>query len=371
MSTPFIPGLELARLFYAEAVRPVLEQRFPGLAYTAALIGPGSEVLGFDTPRSVDHDWGPRLQVFLADDAADAGVAARAAELLADQLPAEFRGLPTVFALSGGQPGEPSHQVVVTGLRRWLTGALGFDPLAAIGLADWLATPCQLLAEVTGGAVFHDGLATAGPGLADARARLRWYPHDIWLHVMACQWQRLSQEEPFPGRCAETGDELGSMVVTARLARDLMRLVMLAERRYPPYSKWLGTAFARTPTGRAMRPLLTAALSAPTWPDRERHLCDAYESAARLHNSLAVTPPLDPAVRPTFYERPYRVLDASRFVRALREQIRDERVRSLTLTGAVDQFVDSTDAIGRHALLRAAAETGIGLSGSDRPAVGA
>lgn len=369
MSTPFIPGLELARLYYAEAVRPLLECGFPDLRYSAALIGPGSEVLGFDTARSTDHDWGPRLQVFLTDDAADAGVSAQVTELLTTRLPAEFRGYPTVFALSS-DPVVPGHQIVVASLRSWLTGALGFDPLGPIGLADWLSTPCQLLAAITGGAVFHDGLAAAGPGLAGARARLRWYPHDIWLHVLACQWQRLSQEEPFPGRCAETGDELGSMVLTARLARDLMRLVLLAERHYPPYSKWLGTAFARSPAGRAMLPVLTAALSAPGWPDRERLLCEAYEMAARLHNSLAITPPVDPVVRPTFYDRPYRVLGADRFVRALREQIRDERVRSLSLAGAVDQFVDSTDAIGSGALSRAAIEAQMSLSGADRPAAG-
>jgi hypothetical protein len=376
VSTPFIPGLELARLLYAEAVRPLLDQRFPGLPHTAALIGTGSEVLGFDTPRSVDHDWGPRLQLFLADDAADAGVPARVTELLAARLPGEFRGYPTVFTRAVDQSRGLAHQIVVAGLRSWLTGALGFDPLARIGLADWLATPCQLLAEVTGGAVFHDGLAAAGPGLTGVRERLHWYPRDVWLHVLACQWQRLSQEEPFPGRCAEAGDELGSMVVTARLASDLMRLVLLAERRYPPYSKWLGTAFSRTPAGRAMQPALTAAVSAPSWPDRERHLCEAYESAARLHNSLAVTPPLDPAVRPTFYERPYRVLDSGRFVRALREQIRDDRVRSLPLTGTIDQFVDSTDAMGSRALRRAAVGAGAGarggagitVSGPDRPA---
>jgi len=370
VTTPFIPGLELARLFYAEAVRPLLDRRFPGLPHTAALIGPGSEVLGFDTSRSVDHDWGPRLQVFLADDAADDGVAARVTELLAAQLPGEFRGYPTVFAHSRDPSGEPRHQVVVAGLRSWLSYWLGFDPSAAIGLADWLATPCQRLASITGGAVFHDGLAADGAGLACVRTRLRWYPHDIWLHLMACQWKRISQEEPFPGRCAEAGDELGSMVLAARLARDLMWLVLLAERRYPPYSKWLGTAFAATQAGRAMRPLLTAAISAPGWPDRERYLCEAYESAARLHNSLAVTPPLDPAVLPTFYDRPYRVLDARRFVRALREQIRDEHIRSLPLTGAVDQFIDSTDAIGSQALRRAAIGAGIGVSGSRRPATG-
>src|SRR5579863_5216771 len=67
MRPPFVPGIELARLYHRELVGPLLDRYFPGLAYSAALVGPGSEVLGFDTPRSTDHDWGPRLQVFLAD----------------------------------------------------------------------------------------------------------------------------------------------------------------------------------------------------------------------------------------------------------------------------------------------------------------
>ena len=67
----FIPGLDLARLFYTEAVRPLLDQECPGLAHSAALIGSGSEVLGFDSLRSTDHNWGPRLQIFLPDDLLD------------------------------------------------------------------------------------------------------------------------------------------------------------------------------------------------------------------------------------------------------------------------------------------------------------
>ena len=67
----FVPGVRLAGEFYAEAVRPLLEAEFPGLAYAAALIGAGSEVLGFDTERSTDHDWGPRLLVFLDDEDAE------------------------------------------------------------------------------------------------------------------------------------------------------------------------------------------------------------------------------------------------------------------------------------------------------------
>ena len=63
----FIPGLELSERFYAEAVRPVLARHWPRLRYSAALIGPGSEVQGFDTPMSMDHHWFPKVQIFLKD----------------------------------------------------------------------------------------------------------------------------------------------------------------------------------------------------------------------------------------------------------------------------------------------------------------
>ena len=62
---PFIKGLKLGALFYEEAVRPILATHFSAVTYSAALLGPGSDVLGFDTPQSMDHDWGPRLMLFL------------------------------------------------------------------------------------------------------------------------------------------------------------------------------------------------------------------------------------------------------------------------------------------------------------------
>ena len=50
-SPSFVPGLELARDFYRLAIRPILARDFPGLAHSAALIGEGSDVLGFDSER--------------------------------------------------------------------------------------------------------------------------------------------------------------------------------------------------------------------------------------------------------------------------------------------------------------------------------
>lgn len=47
--TQFIHGVQLKEMFYREAVAPILLAAFPGLRYSAALIGYGSDVLGYDS----------------------------------------------------------------------------------------------------------------------------------------------------------------------------------------------------------------------------------------------------------------------------------------------------------------------------------
>ena len=62
---------------------------------------------------------------------------------------------------------------------------------------------------------------------------------------------------------------------------------------------------------------------------------------AARHNALGVTAALDESVR-DFHDRPFQVIDGSRFAAALRSQITDEVTAGLPATGCVDQFVDST-----------------------------
>lgn len=160
--TEFVPGLELSRRFHTDAVRPLLEEAAPGVPHAAARIGSGSEVLGHDTPRSADHEWGPRLQVFLHRHDVPRH-AARIRHLLAEHLPKTFLGHPTNFALTGAADrdirvmratdGPVHHRVEVTCAAIWFNDTLGFDPAQGLTTADWLATPTQLLAEVTAGAV--------------------------------------------------------------------------------------------------------------------------------------------------------------------------------------------------------------------------
>ena len=324
----FVSGIDLARMFYIEVVRPLIE----GRAHSAARLGSGSDVLGFDTPRSTDHGWGPQLHLFVAASEVDAVRA-----IINSNLPEEFHGLPVHF---GWDEVAVQHHVHVVPLEEWLKSHLEFDPQVDIRVQDWLATPQQLLLEVTAGAVFHD----PDGDLKRVRSKLEWYPNDIWLWLLACQWRRIAQEEAFVGRTAEVGDELGSRILTARIVRDLMRLGFLIERRYAPYSKWLGSAFRNLRIASGLTPHLDVALKATDYPAREAGLGSAYEYVAHCYNRLNLTPSINPETR-LFYKRPFRVLGGDRFAEACLAAIQDEWLKGQPLVGSVDQFVDSTDVL--------------------------
>jgi hypothetical protein len=91
----------------------------------------------------------------------------------------------------------------------FFTEHLGADPGHGLTTATWLTVPTQVLRELTGGVVFHDGLG------------------------------------------------------------------LLMHRVCPPYSKWLGTAFAALPCAPGLTPHLAGALSARSWEERERSRSDA------------------------------------------------------------------------------------------------
>lgn len=353
---PFVKGLDLCQALYEQAVAPVLAAAFPDMPYSAALLGHGSDVLGFDTPQSMDHDWGPRGLLFLNE--TDYG--SRREEIdrvLREQLPPEILGYSThyeghedgttVMAPHAGGP--VNHRITTHTVRGFFQHYMRYDPDRPLQAEDWLTFPEQFLRGIASGRVFHDGL-----GRLDAiRATLSDYPHFIWLYVLAAHWRRISQEEAFVGRCAQVGDELGSRLIAARLVRDLIRLCFTMERQYAPYIKWLGTAFAQLDCAERLGPILTRALDAGSWPERETHLTAAYEVVAAMHNGLGITAPLSTEVSP-FHDRPFLVLHAERFDAAIRGAIADERVRALPPgIGAIDQVVDSTDVLTRPGCLDA------------------
>jgi len=349
MHTTFIPGITLCAQFYQEAVRPILNAHFPDLEHAAALIGDGSEVLGFDDSTSTDHGWGPRLLLFVEPEALPAAEPIRQA--LAQLLPKTFRGYPTNFSppdpTDGGtqvlqalSSGPVNHRVTVQSVRGFFTDYLGFDISHPLEPADWLSFSEQRLRAITTGAVYHDEV-----GLEQTRSRFAYYPHDVWVYLLASGWARLGQEEHLMGRAGMVGDEVGSAVIGARLVRDIMRLCFLMAKTYAPYPKWLGSAFKRLPCAAELLPVLEAAVHATSWQGREAELVIAYEHLAAQHNALGLTETLPERTTP-FFGRPLQVIAIQGFSEALVRRIEDpavKRIAARPLIGGLDMLSDNTD----------------------------
>jgi hypothetical protein len=317
--------MRLSAAFFHEHVAPLADSRIGRDNYAAALLGGGSEVLGLDTEMSQDHDWGPRLTLFVSPEAE-----AEATSIAAD-LPNEFQGVSREFGSKvGGAPWV--HPFEVTSVAVYFDGWIGFHQRDQATLLDWLATPAMSFLAVTAGTVFHDG-----PGhLRPARQVANWYPDDVWRWLAACQWRRISEEQSFIERAASAGDTLGASVIASRVVRDAMRLAFLLESRYAPYSKWLGSAITTLPIGRELAPSLTTAMSSPT-DDGPAALGDALERLGALTNErFGVT--VDPSRR-QFFNRPMLVAPAGEFSAALLATVNDPRLQTLsTNVGNVDML---------------------------------
>ena len=355
-SGSLVPGLTLSRLFYESEVRPILQRHVPELAYAAARIGPGSEVLGYDDSVSTDHHWGPRVQIFLRDEDVERAVPV-IDRALRDELPPTFMdystnfGPPDELGVRLPQPrasGPIDHFVSIDGINAFFTTYLGWNPASEPSIADWLTIPEHRLLAVTSGAVFDDPAGQLG----EVRAELSWYPRDLWIYLLAAGWQRIAEVEAFVGRAGDVGDDLGSRLIAARLVKDSMRLCFLMERRYAPYDKWFGTAFRSLNCSEGMLPLLEQALTESSWEDRERAIGTIASRLVAIHNALGLTAPL-PDVPSPFHSRPYQVIHAERIARALYDAITDDDIRRLPPhLGSVNQLIDSTDKVEPGGLAR-------------------
>ncbi len=329
----FIPGLKLGELFHNELIQPILASDFTHLQYSNALIGEGSEILGYDTPQSTDHCWGPRAMLFLSE--SDYQTSSK--EILAvlhAKLPPTFMGYTTRLDCP------VKNTIDIYTVKSFFKKHLSIDPTKELQSCDWLTFPSQKLLEVTSGQVYRDDV-----GLDAIRKKFTYYPHDIWLYLLSCQWTKIAQEEAFIGRTGDTGDELGSQIVAARLVRELMKLCFLMEKQYAPYTKWFGTAFTGLQSAKEMSPMLRSVLLSQSWKEREEWLSKAYTLVAELHNSLKLTKPMATQVS-NYFDRPYLVIHADAFAEAIRKEITDPAVKAIkTNIGAVDQFVDSTDVL--------------------------
>jgi hypothetical protein len=348
-----LSGGEQARGLWTEVVQPLVAQHLPGLRCAAGRLGSGSDVLGLDDETSRDHDWGNRLTLLL--DSADGDAVPVVDDLLAQQLPDQYRGYPVRFPTTWD--GRTRHRVQVDTVGGFGWSRLGVDPVGDLTVLDWLTLTGQSVLEVIGGPIFADQTREFGV----VRDKLSWYPADVERYVLAAGWQRVDQQLPFVGRTGERGDDLGSRLLCATLAADLMWLAFALSRRWPPYPKWRGTVFMTLPVAASLAAPLDTAVRASSWQDREAALCEVIEVLTRLQRAAGFPAPESGVIM--FWDRPYRALNPE-LQKGLLAQITDPEVASLPPgVGCIERWSDNVNVLsspghrmGTQAAYRAWAE---------------
>ena len=355
---PFVSGLDLCERFYFELIKPLLDEYYPLLDYAACRLGPGSDVLGFDTAQSRDHDWGPKVDILLDSETQIGELIAFFDQHLRGK---SVAGYSTQFQPFGEQDGQVTLINVATekeeagrtchGVRVMTVKTFFLDYLNwSMGQGeptwqDWLTFPSQHLLTIARGRVFQD---SAKINLQRLRSQLSSYPKDVCLYLIGCCWLRIGQEEHLMGRAGQAGDELGSSLIANRLVRDIMRLLFLLEKQFYPYPKWFGTAFRRwTTAGADFEPILRQVQLAATWQEREQHLSEAYRRLIRLFNKKFFETSTDGLIDDVsqFHGRPFQVINGGSIAEKVLAQIEDDRLRQLPKIGSTDLFIDSTDAL--------------------------
>ena len=351
----FVKGKFLSEQYYKRHIQKLIAKAYPRLNYSAGLIGPGSDVLGFDTIRSTDHDWGPRLMIFLKEK--DFYQKQKIKDYLKQHLPKTFMGYPTHFRgtvdgdvkvmakLKKGETFNPG--IAINTVEKFFAEYMGIQNTNNIKITKWLLLSEHKLRTIKEGRLFRDDLS-----MNILKAKFDYYPNDIWLYLMAAEWQKIAQEEPFMARCGEVGDELGSRLIAYKLVRSIMNLVFQMERQYIPYSKWFGTAFNRLNKAKIIKPILDKVLVARKWQSREAQLSKAYKTLGKFHNELKITEFVSPELS-YFFNRPYQIIDADRYVEALREKIKSPDILNIKANiGSVNQITQTVDVLEQNDLIQ-------------------
>jgi len=322
----FINGLELNRGFYQDIVKPLLGKKYPNLQYSAALIGYGSDVLGFDTEISMDHNWGPRLQLFIDEKE----IIEEIKKYFSFELPFQYKGFSVNFSdpsydhtirMESTCKHPVNHLIEITSFEDYLKKRYSMDKITKFTNEDWLEFSDQNLLEITSGSVFHDGLKKVN----NAREELQFFPLDICKLRMAVLWNYIWNKEAFIGRSIAVNDPIGLKINAARIVNYLMKILFYLEKRYIPYSKWFGFAFKQLDVYDGVSGSILDVLNENVPGKIEGALCELYERVIEIHNKNKELPYLQNKTR-NYFNRPYKVIFAENIVEELKNSIKDEDI---------------------------------------------
>ena len=224
-------GLVLARKYYQETVYPAFRNAFPEEIGNMAfgLCGPGSECYGYDDEISRDHDWGPRVCIWIPEDL----FRQRGEEM--EQL---YRDLPE-SCCGYGTPKRIDHGVKrdgVISIPRFFFQFLGV-PGPPNTVKEWVSLNEEHLSICTNGEVFDD---FHGDFTSFRKALQDYYPRDVWLKKIVTRCFMFSQYGQYNlKRSLQRGEKLLSYYNCSMSIREAAALYLLLKKTYRPYDKWL------------------------------------------------------------------------------------------------------------------------------------
>jgi len=235
-------GIDLARGYYEEYGKPMLERDFPELLplLAAGFTGSGSEHFGFDDEVSHDHDFEPGFCLFLpSEELIDRQTAFRLERAYA-KLPKEYEGVTReLLSPVGGK----RNGVLRTA--EFYRAAVG-SPNGELSEEAWLHIPDYALAEATNGAVFFDGLGE----VTRIRASLAAMPRDVRLKRLAGQLLLMAQAGQYNyRRCLSHGEPEAALLAANEFVTASLKAIFLLHGSYCPYYKWSFRALRALPNG--------------------------------------------------------------------------------------------------------------------------
>jgi hypothetical protein len=340
-----VKGLELCEEFFFDIAKPILDMHFNDLSYSAGLIGWGSDVLGYDDEISTDHMWGPRFYLFLDDK--DVSKRQEIMDVLCKHLPYEYKGHSVNFSMPDPNDNGVRHQELITEgrvsplvsiytLNEYLSEYLGTADLENLTGLDWLSFSEHRLLGLTSGKIFVDGL-----NIKKTLDKLHFYPKDVCLYLVASNWSLIAMEQAFVRRCFDVGDNVGSIMVCARIADRLMRLSFLYCGKYAPYSKWFGTAFFQLPVRDDLKHALSSAVTAADIDEREHHIVNAQKMLADMHNQSGLTESVNVHIE-LYFDRNIKVIFAEKIANAVMKSLSGTVFENYPLIGTLSSVPNYT-----------------------------
>lgn len=228
-------GLELAKRFYLEYGKPMIEKEFGSVANRIAvgLAGEGSECLGYDDLLSTDHDFEPGFCLWITkeDEAKFGHSLSRAYEAL----PKEFCG----FRRNPIAPVGGNRHGVMT-IEDFYLRFLGTTTYP-LSIRDWLYLPSSSLLCACNGAVFRDDLGV----FSKIRKELQQgYPEDIRRKKIAAHSIFMVQSGLYNyQRCIKRKEFGAAQLAIFSFVRHGISTAYLLNRRYEPFYKWAYRGF--------------------------------------------------------------------------------------------------------------------------------